>query len=546
MHEDFDRCYGALQARDPRFDGWFIAAVTSTGIYCRPSCPARTPKPSNVRFYADAAAAQAAGFRACMRCRPDAAPGSPEWRWRTDVAARAMRLIADGVVDREGVAGLTRRLGYSSRQLQRVLVAEVGTGALSLARAQRAHTARVLLQTTDLPVAEVAFAAGFESVRQFNDTVRTVFAMSPTQLRHRVASREGGRRAGRGGWRDGAGGDSGSSGGDSGGSPWGQRVDLRLACRRPFAGADLIGFLALRAVPGLEEVDGDTYTRSLGLPHGPGAVTLRPEDDGVRATVRLTDLRDLSAAVSGCRRLLDLDADPVAVDEALGADPVLGPLVRRTPGRRLPTTVDGAELAVRGVLGQQVSLAGARTLTARLVAAAGAPLPGPVGTVSRLFPSPEQLLSLHDAEPGAFAVPSARRRTLAALCQALAAGRVAIDPGSDPDELRATLGALPGIGPWTVAYVALRGLGDPDAFLPTDLGVRRALDRLGLPSDPAGALVVAQRWRPWRAYALVHLWAHRASDPEDPDRTPATRRRPPRGPGGRGPARREARERSAA
>lgn len=510
LHQDFERCYRAVQSRDQRFDGWFVTAVTSTGVYCRPSCPARAPKSSNVRFYADAAAAQAAGFRACLRCRPDAAPGSPEWRWRTDVAARAMRLIGDGVVDREGVRGLAARLGYSTRQLHRVLVAEVGTGPLALARAQRAHTARLLLQTTILPAADVAFAAGFESVRQFNDTVRSVFAMTPTELRRRSAdgdtrhptSAPRGRCPGAGSNED----------------RWGQEIQLWLACRRPFAGRELIDFLALRAVPGVEEVRNGAYTRSLRLPHGAGTVALQPEEDGVRATLRLEDLRDLSAAVSGCRRLLDLDADPVAVDEALGSDPALGPLVRRTPGRRLPGTVDGAELAVRGVLGQQVSLAGARTLAARLVSAAGSPLPGQVGSVTHLFPSPEQLLSLHGNAKATFTMPSRRRQAVASLCEALATAKVAVDPGTDPAELQATLGALPGIGPWTVAYVALRGLGDPDAFMPTDLGVRRALEQLGLPADPVGAAATAERWRPWRAYALVHLWAHRPPGSTDPGR----------------------------
>lgn len=518
MHEDFEGCYRAVQSRDPRFDGWFITAVTSTGIYCRPSCPARTPKRANIRFYADAAAAQSDGFRACLRCRPDAAPGSPEWRWRTDVAARAMRLIADGVVDREGVGGLAHRLGYSVRQLQRVLVAEVGTGALALARAQRAQTARLLLQTTALPVADVAFAAGFDSLRQFNDTVRAVFAVTPTELRRKAPSNgpagpAAARRRGGGlGARPTTGGSLGTPGSATGG-PWGQTVNLRLACRRPFDAPNLLDFLARRAVAGVEGVTDGAYSRSLRLPHGPGVLTVRPEEDGVSASVQLADLRDLGTAVSGCRRLLDLDADPVAVDEALGADPTLGPMVRRSPGRRLPTTVDGAELAVRSVLGQQVSVAGARTLTSRLVAAAGSELPAPVGPVTHVFPTPEELLALHDTAPGAFAGPASRRRTLVALCKALDGGDVVIDPGTDPAELRVALRSLPGIGPWTTEYVVLRGLGDPDAFLPTDLGVRRALERLGLAADPKGAAGVAERWRPWRAYALMHLWSDSPQEP---------------------------------
>src|SRR5665213_3314326 len=332
MVEDFERCYLAVQSRDTRFDGWFFTAVTSTHIYCRPSCPAITPKPGNVRFYPTAASAQQAGFRACMRCRPDASPGSPEWDMRADVAARAMKLIADGIVDREGVAGLARHLGFSARQVQRVLVAEVGTGPLALARAQRAQTARILMETTDLPVAQVAFAAGFASVRQFNDTIREVFAKTPTDLRQKSKDRGDG--------------EAGS-------------IQLRLPYRAPFDAASLFGFLAFRAVPGVESYVDGTFLRSLDLPHGEGIVELTPDDGCVRSTFYLQDLRDLTAAVTRCRRLLDLDADPVAVDETLSLDPLLQPSVHRTPGKRMPGAVDGAELAVRAVIGQQVSVAGA-------------------------------------------------------------------------------------------------------------------------------------------------------------------------------------------
>ncbi len=483
--EDFDRCYRAVQSRDARFDGWFITAVTSTGIYCRPSCPAMTPKPANVRFYPSAAAAQQAGFRACMRCRPDASPGSPEWNARADVVARAMRLIADGTVDRQGVAGLAARLGYSERQLHRLLVAEVGTGALALARAQRAQTARLLVETTDLPVAHVAFAAGFSSVRQCNDTFRQVFALTPTELRRR-ASRH--RHDGMGG--EGVGGTT---------------VGLRLAHRRPLAAGELLDFLAARAVPGIEGSEGGTYHRSLRLPHGEGVVAISLAGaDEVRATLRLGDLRDLTAAVNRCRRLLDLDADPAAVDAALGGDPLLAPLVRAVPGRRVPGTVDGWELAVRAVIGQQVSVAGARTVAGRLVASAGTSLACPSGPVTHLFPSPAELLAADDRS---MAMPEARRRALRALAGAVDDGSLSVDPGSDPAEVARRLGALPGIGPWTVAYVALRALADPDAFLPTDLGVRRALAARGADDGPAQVLALSERWRPWRAYATVHLWA---------------------------------------
>ncbi len=490
MLEDPDRCYQAAQSKDARFDGWFFIGVTSTGIYCRPSCPARTPKRANVRFHPTAAAAQQAGFRACLRCRPDATPGSPEWNVRADVVARAMRLIRDGIVDREGVEGLAARLGYSVRQLNRLITAEVGTGPLALARAQRGQTARVLLETTDLSVTHVAFAAGFGSVRQCNETVRAIFADTPRGLRVRAA--RGPRRP----------------------EPSnGQAIHLRLPCRQPFSPASVLEFLGLRAMHGIEALDGDTYRRSLRLPHGQAVVALRPTDTVVRGTafveadLRLSDLRDLTTAVARCRQLLDLDADPIAIADALGPDPLVGRLVRETPGRRVPGAADGFELAVRAIIGQQVSVSGARTVAGRLVEAAGDPLAEPDDTVTHLFPTPAALRELADRDPGAFAMPAGRRQALVALAAAVEDGRVVIDPGADPSELRASLIALPGIGPWTAEYVAMRALRDPDAFMPTDLGIRRAAQALGLPDDPAHLTALTDGWRPWRSYAMVHLWA---------------------------------------
>ncbi|MGP8059721.1 MAG: AlkA N-terminal domain-containing protein [Acidimicrobiales bacterium] len=485
--EDFERCYRAVHSRDPRFDGWFFTAVTSTRIYCRPSCPARTPKRANVAFYPSAAAAQQAGFRACLRCRPDAAPGSPAWNGRADVVARAMRLIADGVVDREGVGGLAARLGYSQRQLNRQLVAELGTGPIALARAQRAQTARILIETTDVPITHLAFAAGFASVRQFNDTIRAIFARTPTDLRHRRPTTAGPER------------------GPSPASRQGGAIGLRLACRAPFAGRPLLDFIGQRAVPGVESFVGGGYRRSLRLPHSDGVVALTLDDGCVRATLRLGDLRDLTTAVTRCRRLLDLDADPVAVDDVLARDPALGPMVRAVPGRRVPGTVDGFELAVRAVIGQQVSVRGARTVAGRLAEAAGRPLAVPDDILTHVFPGAAELAC---ADPGSFPMPRARGRALVALAEAAAGGDLVVDPGSDPGELRARLVAIPGIGPWTAEYIAMRALGDPDAFLPTDLGVRRAVTRLGLGDEPKALVERAERWRPWRAYALTHLWDH--------------------------------------
>ena len=508
MIEDPDRCYQAAQSKDARFDGQFFCAVTSTGIYCRPSCPARTPKRENMRFYATAAAAQQAGFRACLRCRPDATPGSPEWNVRADVVARAMRLIRDGVVDREGVEGLASRLGYSTRQLNRLITAEVGTGPLALARAQRSQTARVLLETTDLPITQVAFAAGFASVRQCNDTVRQTFADTPSGLRVRAARTALGRRYKR--------------------EPAAQAIRLRLPCRQPFNPVSVLDFLGLRALPGVEVLDGVSYTRSLRLPHGHGIVTLRaPESNGdggdgpsyVEGELILSDLRDLQTAVARCRQLLDLDADPVAIWEALRRDPLVGAVVRRDPGRRVPGAADGFELAVRAVIGQQVSVSGARTVAGRLVLAAGEPLPAPLGAVTHLLPPPAALVELAEYDPAAFSMPAGRRRALVALAQAVDAGDVVIDPGADPAELRRSLVALPGIGPLTAEYVAMRALRDPDAFMPTDLGIRRGAVALGLPDDPTHLRHMTEHWRPWRSYAMAHLWAMpAAATPQLPTR----------------------------
>jgi AraC family transcriptional regulator, regulatory protein of adaptative response / DNA-3-methyladenine glycosylase II len=477
MIEDFDQCYRAVRSKDARFDGWFVTAVTSTGIYCRPSCPAITPKRANVRFMPSAAAAQRAGFRACKRCRPDASPGSPEWNLRADAVGRAMRLIRDGAVEREGVSGLARRLGFSERHLHRQLVAELGAGPLALARAQRAQTARLLIETTVLPFTDVAFAAGFPSIRQFNETVREVFATTPTQLRRGV------RRNGHG---------EGATG-----------LTLRLRHRAPFDAASLLAFLGARAVPGVETWDpagGETYRRVLALPHGLGVVALAPGGpDHVACELRLSDLRDLAAAVQRCRRLLDLDADPIAVDEALAADPLLAPLVREKPGRRVPGAVDGAELAVRAVLGQQVSVAGARTLAGRLTAALGEPLPEGLAddALTHAFPTAEAIAA---ADPAELPLTRARAHALGALCGAATDGSLQLHPGADRDATRERLLTLPGIGPWTAEYVAMRALGDPDAFPATDLGVKKALERLGPDPDP-------DRWRPWRSYAVQHLWA---------------------------------------
>jgi AraC family transcriptional regulator of adaptative response / DNA-3-methyladenine glycosylase II len=476
IHLDTGRCVRAVQSKDARFDGWFFTAVLTTGIYCRPSCPVVPPKPEHMRFYPSAAAAQQAGFRACKRCRPDASPGSPEWDVRADVVARAMRLIADGVMDDGGVPALAGRLGYSVRQVERQLLAELGAGPLALARAQRAQTARMLIETTALPMGDVAFAAGFASVRTFNDTVKEVFALSPSELRDRASRGLAVAAAG--------------------------TMSLRLPFRAPLQPDNLFGHLAATAVPSVEEWRDGAYRRTLRLPHGHGIVALRPEPDHVSCQLRLTDLRDLASAISRCRRLLDLDADPVAITDLLGQDQILAPLVRKAPGRRVPRTVDAREFALRAVLGQQISTAAARTHAGRLAAAYGEPVVDPDGGLSRLFPEPAALAAVSE-----LALPRSRRASFAALATALADGRIDLSVGSDWHEARARLATVPGVGQWTVETIAMRGLGDPDAFPVTDLGVRSAAGAAGLPTTPGELTGRAAVWRPWRSYAVQYLWA---------------------------------------
>jgi AraC family transcriptional regulator, regulatory protein of adaptative response / DNA-3-methyladenine glycosylase II len=482
---DQETRYEAVRSRDARFDGEFFFAVETTGIYCRPSCPAVTPKRHNVRFFATAAAAQGSGFRACRRCRPDAVPGSADWNVRADVVGRAMRLIGDGVVDREGVTGLADRLGYSSRQVQRQLTAELGAGPVALARAQRAHTARALLQTTGLPVTEIAFASGFASVRQFNDTVRAVYAATPTELRAAV-------RASRRGATPSAG------------------IPLRLAHRGPYHAGTVFDLLEREAVAGVEEVSGPlgarTYRRTLRLPYGTGIVAVdeRPGATGqatavhpggwLDARLHLTDLRDLTTAVQRLRRLFDLDADPFAVDDRLGADPRLAPLVAARPGLRAPGAADPEEYAVRALVG--------RTAAERLVRAYGKVLDAPCGTLTHLFPEPAVLAGAgfdsdsdsgakHESGSGAESATGSdvggTRGTLGALAAALADGTVRLDPGADRDDAQEALLALPGLDARTVVAIRARALGDPDVA-------------------PPGA-DVPDSWRPWRTYALHHLRA---------------------------------------
>src|SRR5256886_14832981 len=424
---DFGVGYGVVEAAYARLDGWFTTAVTTTGIYCRPSRPTPVrPKRANVRFYPTAAAAQLAGFRACKRCRPDASPGSPEWNVRGDLVGRAMRLIADGTVDREGVAGLASRLAVSERHLHRLLLGELGAGPLAIARAQRAQSARTLIETTDRPFTAVAFAAGFESIRQFNDAIREVFALAPTELRKR------GRR--RREVVEGA-------------------LTLRLPYRQPFDWPTLFAWLRARALPGVAEARNGVYRRTLRLPRGAGIATLEPVDAHIRCTLQLESMADLTSAVRQCRRLLDLDADPISVVEVLSRDRRLSPIVKKRPGLRAPGAVDGTELAIQAILGQQVSLTAARTLAVRLVTAHGDVIKIADPTLTHLFPAAQAIAA---ADLSRLGVPATRRATLRSLAQAVAGGDLALDPGADRGELHPKLTALPGIRDFTAAYIVMR------------------------------------------------------------------------------------------
>src|SRR3989475_3409206 len=483
---DYELCYRAVETRDARSAGCFLPAVPPPGISCRPSCPTPVrPKRANVRFYPTAAAAQLAGFRACKRCRPDASPGSPEWNVRGDIVGRAMRLIADGTVDRDGVAGLASRLAVSERHLHRLLLGELGAGPLAIARAQRAQSARTLIETTDLPFTDVAFAAGFESIRQFNDTIREVFALAPTELRKR------GRR--RREVVEGA-------------------LTLRLPYRQPFDWPTLFAWLRARALPGVAEARNGVYRRTLRLPRGAGIATLEPVDAHIRCTLQLESMADLTSAVRQCRRLLDLDADPLSVVEVLSRDRRLSPIVKKRPGLRAPGAVDGTGLAIQAIVGQQGSLGAAPRLPSRLVTAHGDVIKIADPTLTHLFPAAQTIAA---ADLSRLGVPATRRATLHALAHAVAAGDLALDPGADRVEVYQKLTALPGIGDWTAGYVVMRALGDPDTFLPGDLGIKQAGARLGL----VGTRAITEHsaaWRPRRSYATHQLWATLA----DQERTP--------------------------
>ena len=474
---DAASCYRVIRSRDRRFDGRFFVGVRTTGIYCRPICPAPTPKRENVEFYPCAAAAEDAGFRPCRRCRPETAPGTPAWVGSPAVVARALRLIRAGALDEAGVGALAARLGIGPRQLRRLFDRHLGTSPVAVARARRVHFARALLDQSRLPVTGVAFAAGFRSVRQFNHAVRATFGAAPRALRARPGAAP----------------------------PAGEPLTVRVAYRPPLDWTALLAFLARRLTPGVDAVRDGRYHRTVALGDAVGAISVEPApgEAALLVRVRVPECGGVLELVERVRCLFDLDADPLQIAAHLARSPALRARVAAAPGMRVPGAWDPFEIAVRAVVGQQITVGAATTLVGRLVAAFGTPIGGGDG-LTHLFPAPA---ALADADVAAVGMPRARAATLRALAAAVARGEPLLDAARGVDAVVERLCLIPGIGPWTAQYIAMRGLGEPDAFPAGDLGVRKALGNGAGPLAPAAVERFSQAWRPWRAYAVMHLWS---------------------------------------
>ncbi len=491
MDMNDDACYRALSTRDARFDGRLFVGVKTTGIYCRPICPARTPKRENVRFYPTAAAAQSAGFRPCLRCRPETSPDLAAWRGASNTVARALSLIESGALDDADVEALGDRLGVGERQLRRLFRKHLGASPIAVAQTRRVLLAKQLIQETRLPMAEVAMASGFGSIRRFNETFQQLYDRPPAQLRR--------------------------LGGPDETASHGEAVRLSLPYKAPYDWNAILGFLAMRAIPGVERVAGGRYERSLAIGESVGVI--RVEHDGAKSrlnvTVRFPKISALPAIIARVRRVFDLAADPVAIGEHLAKDPALAPLVAARPGLRVPGAWDGFELAIRAILGQQITVVAARGLAAKLVATYGPPLPEALASegLTHVFPSPAQLA---DADFAALGMPRSRAAALAAMTAAANADPQLFGPRRGLDEAIAALKALPGIGEWTAQYIAMRELREPDAFPAADIGLMRALaDAAGRRPSPAELLTRAEAWRPWRAYAALHLWSSEGGAAQD-------------------------------
>jgi len=486
---DMDRiaCYRAISTRDARFDGRLFVGVKTTGIYCRPICPARTPKFENVMFFASAAAAQEAGFRPCLRCRPEISPEIAFWRGTSNTVSRALALIEAGGLDDDDVEVLANRLGVGARQLRRLFRQHVGASPIAVAQTRRVLLAKQLIHETRLSMAEVALASGFGSVRRFNETFRTLFGRPPATLRR---GKDKVRREG-------------------------DALSVRLAFRPPYDWEAMLAFLVARAIPGVERVMGDRYTRSIAFGKLSGLVTVAPADRHyVNVTVRFADMSALPSIIARVRRVFDLTADPDRIGAHLAQDPTLAPMVAARPGLRVPGAWDGFELAMRAICGQQITVPAATRLLGRIVQAYGAPLAASIRDgdgLSHVFPSP---MAIAAADPADFAMPGARARALIALAEAIAGDRLIFSRGASLEQAITKLRALPGIGEWTAQYIAMRELREPDAFPAADVGLLRAMaDAGGRRPSPDELLARAEAWRPWRAYAALHLWAAGAPRP---------------------------------
>jgi AraC family transcriptional regulator of adaptative response / DNA-3-methyladenine glycosylase II len=477
---DHDACYRAMAVRDARFDGRLFTGVKTTGIYCRPICPARTPRSENVVFFPTAAAAHEAGFRPCLRCRPETSPDLGAWRGASNTVSRALALVEMGALDEASVDALASRVGVGERQLRRLFQQHLGASPIAVAQSRRVLLAKQLIHETRLPMTEIAMAAGYGSLRRFNDTFQALFKRPPTALR-----RSGENEVSAG--------------------PRGE-ISLLLRYRPPYDWPAMLGFLRVRAIAGVESVEGDVYRRTIGLGGQQGTVTVRPADgNALNATVRFPRLSALPQIIARLRRVFDLAADPDAIALQLVKDPTLAPLVAARPGLRVPGAWDGFELAVRAVLGQQITVPGAIRLAGTLVARFGERLREPDGALTHVFPDPAMLAG---ADPASMGMPRNRGVALLAVAAAVVADPHIFAAGRGLEEAVAQLRALPGIGEWTAQYIAMRQLREPDAFPAADIGLMRAMaDSAGIRPTASALLARAETWRPWRAYAAQHLWA---------------------------------------
>lgn len=469
---DRETCRRARLARDARFDGRFFIGVRTTKIFCRPICPAPSPREENIDYYPSAAAAATAGLRPCLRCRPECAPGTPAWNGSSSTVSRALREIAEGALDAAGVGDLAGRLGVGERHLRRLFLEHLGAAPIAVAQTHRLLAAKRLLDETDLPLSTVALAAGFGSVRRFNHTIRETWKRTPRELRK---TRRGVRRV------------------------EGKGLAFRLRYRPPFDWDALAGFLSTRAIPGVEFVADGIYRRSIVVAGVPGTIELSHGISEVILEIDHPRPESLLGIVSRVRRFCDLDADPVAIASSLATDALLRPLVKARPGLRVPGAWDGFELGIRAILGQQISVRGASTLAGRLVERFGRRLDSTRPGVTHLFPRAEDLAN---ADLASIGLPRKRADTLSAFSAAVASEDLVLDSTVEPEQVRERLRSIAGIGEWTAGYISMRALSDPDAFPAADLVLLRAAGA----ATARELLGFAERWRPWRAYAVLHLW----------------------------------------